>query len=55
MRFTFSSRQAPYVVLDASRESVITSTPSNVTFPSGYVYIDREHQEIYGWSSERQE
>lgn len=55
MRFTFQSQQAPYIVLDASRESVITSTPSNTTFPKGYVHIDRERQEVYGWSRERQE
>lgn len=58
MRFTFhptAADQAPFVVLDASRPTVITSDPSNVTYPIGKVTIDPQANEVYGYSSERQE
>ncbi|KAK4690007.1 hypothetical protein P7C73_g123, partial [Tremellales sp. Uapishka_1] len=58
MRFRFDSgRQGvePNIVVQASRESVITSKPHNLTFPQGEVKVDWERNEIYGWNDERQE
>lgn len=57
LRFTFrpNGDAAPYIVLDASRATVITHNPKNVTFPAGKVTIDKKLNEVYGWSSERQE
>jgi hypothetical protein len=65
MRFTFdaiTSGIAPHVIVQASRPSVIindVNTPirktDNVTYPNGYVEIDRDRQEVWGWNDERQE
>jgi hypothetical protein len=64
MRFRFNERGtgSPHFVIQASRESVImsgdnvfTRTPHNVSYPQGWVKIDRERKEVYGWNDERQE
>ncbi|KAF5340310.1 hypothetical protein D9611_007883 [Ephemerocybe angulata] len=45
LRFTFSpksgahGRPRPYILIEAARPSIITSTPSNVTYPEGHVCI----------------
>ncbi|KAF9567664.1 glycoside hydrolase family 92 protein [Agrocybe pediades] len=54
LRFTFNSKVSPYILFEVARPSVITSTPTNITFPLGSVSI-REPLEICGWSDERQD
>ncbi|KAG5219976.1 glycoside hydrolase family protein [Salix suchowensis] len=52
----FQSTQAPYVLLEASRASVMGSAdPNNVTYPLGSIYIDPEAKEITGTNAERQD
>ncbi|KAL4255705.1 Peptide-N(4)-(N-acetyl-beta-glucosaminyl)asparagine amidase [Pleurotus pulmonarius] len=56
LRFSFTSTQAPYVLLEASRASVMGSAdPNNVTYPLGSIYIDPEAKEITGTNAERQD
>ncbi|KDQ28672.1 glycoside hydrolase family 92 protein [Pleurotus ostreatus PC15] len=56
LRFSFNSTQAPYVLLEASRASVMGSAdPNNVTYPLGSIYIDPEAKEITGTNAERQD
>lgn len=64
LRFSFSSDSGavPYVVVQASRPSILINdentgnrNPSNVTYPNGWVRIDVERKEVYGWNDERQE
>ncbi|KAJ7499911.1 glycoside hydrolase family 92 protein [Mycena latifolia] len=55
LRFTFSPKAAPYVLLEATRPTVITSTPTNITYPLGSVAIDPVRREITGSNSERQD
>ncbi|KAJ7075748.1 glycoside hydrolase family 92 protein [Mycena belliarum] len=55
LRFTFPERSAPYVLLEATRPTVITSTASNITYPLGSVSIDPARREITGANSERQD
>ncbi|EDR07263.1 glycoside hydrolase family 92 protein [Laccaria bicolor S238N-H82] len=55
LRFTFSpsSDNRPYIFIEAARPSILTSTSTNVSYPSGFVSIDG--REICGYSSERQD
>ena len=55
LRFTFSpsSDKRPYIFIEAARPSIITSTPTNVSYPPGFVSI--HGREICGYSSERQD
>ncbi|KAJ7227934.1 glycoside hydrolase family 92 protein [Mycena rebaudengoi] len=57
LRFTFPAHTSfkPYVLLEATRPTVITSTPTNITFPLGTVAIDPARREITGTNSERQD
>ncbi|KLT38965.1 hypothetical protein CC85DRAFT_266218 [Cutaneotrichosporon oleaginosum] len=57
MRFTFrpNGTAAPFVVLDASRVSAVTSNPRNVSLPVGHAEVDFERREISGWNDERQD
>ncbi|KAI0315644.1 glycosyl hydrolase family 92-domain-containing protein [Amylostereum chailletii] len=56
LRFTFTKTQAPYVVLEATRASIIgSSDTSNVTYPSGTIAIDPAAREITGSNPERQD
>ncbi|KAJ7733323.1 glycoside hydrolase family 92 protein [Mycena metata] len=55
LRFTFPKEQSAYVLLEATRPSVITSTPTNITYPSGSIAIDPARREITGSNSERQD
>ncbi|KAG5648805.1 hypothetical protein DXG03_000154 [Asterophora parasitica] len=58
LRFTFTTNETPYILLESSRPSVITSTATNVTYPDGtvalYLQSNRIH-EICGSNSERQD
>ncbi|KAG5643250.1 hypothetical protein DXG03_001300, partial [Asterophora parasitica] len=58
LRFTFTTHETPYILLESSRPSVITSTSTNVTYPDGtvalYLQSNRIH-EICGSNSERQD
>ena len=56
LRFTFSTSSAPYILIQASRASVMGSAdPSNVTYPLGSVNIDPVSQTISGHNPERQD
>lgn len=60
LRFTFhtsSPSYSPYILIEAARPSIITSTPSNVTFPEGSVVLPTGDSinEICGSSAERQD
>ncbi|KAL7422033.1 hypothetical protein Q5752_003806 [Cryptotrichosporon argae] len=55
VRFTFPPGESGYVVVDASRKSVITSDPANTTYPSGWVKVDSTRNEVVGWNDERQD
>jgi hypothetical protein len=59
IRWTFrtdiDSNPEPFVVLDGSRATVVTSDPANITYPDGFAAVDVEHNELYGWNTERQE
>ena len=48
----------PYFLIEAARPTIITSTPTNVTYPPGYVEIQFTPNglfEICGYSTERQD
>ncbi|KAF8547214.1 glycoside hydrolase family 92 protein [Imleria badia] len=56
LRFTFTDTSAPYVLVEATRASVIgSSNPDNVTYPEGSIVIDPDHLEICGSNPERQD
>ncbi|KAJ7174646.1 glycoside hydrolase family 92 protein [Mycena filopes] len=55
LRFTFPPNSDAYVLLEATRPSVITSTPTNITYPLGSIAIDPARREITGSTSERQD
>ncbi|KAJ6506363.1 glycoside hydrolase family 92 protein [Mycena vitilis] len=55
LRFTFPKDQDPYILLEATRPTVITSTPTNITYPVGSIAIDSARREITGTNSERQD
>jgi putative alpha-1,2-mannosidase len=53
IRYTFDAHQPPFVVLQATRKTVITSNPNNVTDVfGGAVHIDATRQEISGRNPE---
>ncbi|KAI0820667.1 glycoside hydrolase family 92 protein [Trametes gibbosa] len=56
LRFTFDATAAPYVLVEATRASVMGSAdPLNVTYPQGSIYIDPARREITGRNPERQD
>ncbi|GMK53915.1 hypothetical protein CspeluHIS016_0105010 [Cutaneotrichosporon spelunceum] len=57
LRFTFKPEDSatPFVVLDASRVSAVTSNPANVSLPLGHVEVDMDAREVSGWNDERQD
>ncbi|KAI0051484.1 glycoside hydrolase family 92 protein [Auriscalpium vulgare] len=56
LRFTFSDTAAPYVLLEATRASVMGSDdPANVTYPFGSISINPAAREITGTNPERQD
>ncbi|KAG6832063.1 hypothetical protein H0H92_005485 [Tricholoma furcatifolium] len=63
LRFTFTTSETPYIILESSRPSVITSTPTNITYPHGTVSLHMNESEpsssqvyeICGSNSERQD
>ncbi|KAI0059303.1 hypothetical protein BV25DRAFT_1809203 [Artomyces pyxidatus] len=56
LRFTFTNTTAPYVLLEATRASIMGSDDtSNVTYPLGTVAIDPHAREIAGSNPERQD
>ncbi|KAG5652187.1 hypothetical protein H0H81_005986 [Sphagnurus paluster] len=60
LRFTFSTTETPYILLESSRPSVLTSTPTNISFPHGTVTLHLDSassrvREICGSNSERQD
>ncbi|KAI5115924.1 hypothetical protein M0805_004036 [Coniferiporia weirii] len=56
LRFTFAESSDPYIILEATRASVMGSDdPSNVTYPLGSVHIDPTLREVSGHNPERQD
>ena len=56
MRFTFTGVSSPYILIQATRPSVVgSSDPSNSTFPLGTLSIDPDAREITGSNPERQD
>ncbi|KAI0084207.1 glycoside hydrolase family 92 protein [Irpex rosettiformis] len=56
LRFTFTDTEKPYVLIEASRASVMGSAdPANVTHPLGAITIDPTRREVTGYNKERQD
>ncbi|OSD01869.1 glycoside hydrolase family 92 protein [Trametes coccinea BRFM310] len=56
LRFTFEDTSNPYVLVEATRASVMGSDdPTNVTYPHGSIHIDPSRREITGHNPERQD
>ncbi|KAI0666060.1 glycoside hydrolase family 92 protein [Trametes maxima] len=56
LRFTFENTATPYVLVEATRASVMGSAdPTNVTYPHGSITIDAQRREISGHNPERQD
>jgi len=56
LRFTFNDTQTPYVLLEATRASVVGSADvTNLTYPVGTIAVDPAAQEICGANPERQD
>ena len=56
LRFTFSDSSEPYVLLEATRASVVGhSNVNNLTYPFGTLFIDPDAREISGSNPERQD
>ncbi|KAL0948857.1 hypothetical protein HGRIS_008977 [Hohenbuehelia grisea] len=56
LRFTFTQTATPYVLIEATRASILGSAdPSNTTFPRGSIRLDPAAQEITGSNPERQD
>ncbi|KAH7888253.1 glycoside hydrolase family 92 protein [Phlebopus sp. FC_14] len=56
LRFTFTDTSDPYVLIEATRASVVgSSDPSNLTYPEGTVHINPATKEICGSNPERQD
>ncbi|EJD03735.1 glycoside hydrolase family 92 protein [Fomitiporia mediterranea MF3/22] len=56
LRFTFPAQSDPYILIEATRASVLgSSDPNNVTFPQGAITIDPATREISGRNPERQD
>lgn len=54
LRLTFRTAFSPYIMFEVARPSIITSTPSNITYPPGSVTFVT-NREICGFSTERQD
>jgi hypothetical protein len=56
LRFTFKDTRTPFILIQATRPSVIgSSDPSNLTHPIGAISIDPSAREITGRNPERQD
>ncbi|KAG6896377.1 hypothetical protein C0992_008697 [Termitomyces sp. T32_za158] len=61
LRFTFTSPNSkPYILLESSRPSILTSTPTNISYPHGTVSLHfgaefSSVHEVCGSNSERQD
>ncbi|KAG1764605.1 glycoside hydrolase family 92 protein [Suillus placidus] len=56
LRFTFTDTRRPYVLVEATRASVLgSSDPHNLTYPHGSIFINPDTREIYGSNPERQD
>lgn len=56
LRFTFIGTNSPYILIEATRASVLgSSDPYNVTYPEGAILIDPTNREICGKNPERQD
>ncbi|KAI0696503.1 glycosyl hydrolase family 92-domain-containing protein [Cerioporus squamosus] len=56
LRFTFQDTAAPYILVEATRASVMGSAdPTNVTYPLGSICIDPARREITGRNPERED
>lgn len=56
LRFTFSDARTPYVLIEASRASVMGSADTrNVTYPMGSVNINEKTRQLTGYNAERQD
>ncbi|KAI0365464.1 glycoside hydrolase family 92 protein [Pilatotrama ljubarskyi] len=56
LRFTFEDTAPPYILVEATRASVMGSAdPTNVTYPHGSIWIDPSRREITGQNPERQD
>ncbi|KAI0735964.1 glycosyl hydrolase family 92-domain-containing protein [Earliella scabrosa] len=56
LRFTFDHTAMPYVLVEATRASVMGSAdPTNVTYPLGSIAINPAQREITGHNPERQD
>jgi putative alpha-1,2-mannosidase len=56
LRFTFTDTRAPYVLIEATRASIIGSADvTNITLPQGTISIDPSVREITGSNPERQD
>ena len=56
LRFTFNEVTSPYILLEATRASVVGSdNPNNLTFPVGDIIIIPSAREITGRNPERQD
>ncbi|KAF8834840.1 hypothetical protein BDN67DRAFT_975745 [Paxillus ammoniavirescens] len=56
LRFTFTDTSTPYVLVEATRATVIGySDTNNLTYPEGTIVIDPDNREICGSNPERQD
>ncbi|KAG1787178.1 glycoside hydrolase family 92 protein [Suillus plorans] len=56
LRFTFIDTRQPYVLVEATRASVLGSSDShNLTYPQGSIFINPDTREISGNNPERQD
>ncbi|KAG2093308.1 glycoside hydrolase family 92 protein [Suillus discolor] len=56
LRFTFIDTRQPYVLVEATRASVLGSAdPHNLTYPQGSIFINPDTREISGSNPERQD
>ena len=56
LRFTYTSTSTPYVLVQATRPSIIGSADvNNLTYPEGTITIDPSAREITGSNPERQD
>ncbi|KAG1836241.1 glycoside hydrolase family 92 protein [Suillus subalutaceus] len=56
LRFTFTDTRQPYVLVEATRASVLgSSDPHNLTYPHGSIFINPDTREISGSNPERQD
>jgi predicted alpha-1,2-mannosidase len=56
LRFTFTDTRQPYVLVEATRASVLgSSDPHNLTYPRGSIFINPDTREISGSNPERQD